>query len=124
MNGVKGQVKEREDEKAKKKAEYEERVERRRKEAEERERIKQERIQKEVERKEREVAHAAEKEERAVQDEIDKLKKITSAIEDTSVGSNPFFEHIELCESLQKYCQRQLNVKPEGDAVEEEKKTE
>lgn len=47
MNGVKDQVRVREEEKAKKKAEYEERVERRRKEAEERERIKQERIQKE-----------------------------------------------------------------------------
>lgn len=124
MNGVKEQVKEREEEKAKKKAEYEERVERRRKIAEERERAKQERIQKEQERKEREIARAAEMEEKALQDEIDKLNKITKSIEDTSVGNSQFFEQIELCESLQRYCQRQLNMKPDGEEEEEKKMPE
>lgn len=32
------------------------------------------------------------------QDEIDQLNKIIAAIEDQSVGSNPFFEQIEQCE--------------------------
>ena len=121
MNGVKEQVRQREEEKAKKKAEYEERVERRRKEAEERERIKQERIQKEKERKEREAALAREKEENALQIEVDQLNKIIKAINDTSVGSNPFVEQIQLCESLQKYCRRQLNAKPDEEEKNETK---
>jgi hypothetical protein len=43
-------------------------------------------------------------EEQLKKTETENLAKIQAAIDDQSVGSNPLFEHIELCEQLKKYC--------------------
>lgn len=35
------------------------------------------------------------------------MHKIIASIEDTTTASNPFFEQIELCDKLMKYCSKQ-----------------
>jgi hypothetical protein len=37
-------------------------------------------------------------------EEVEQMKKLTEALNDHSVGTNPMFEHIELCEYLKRYC--------------------
>jgi len=46
--------------------------------------------------------------------EIEHVEKLNEALKDNAVGTNPMFEHIELCENLKRYCQKQL--KPEEPA--------
>mmetsp|Transcript_25153 Transcript_25153/g.38967 ORF Transcript_25153/g.38967 Transcript_25153/m.38967 type:complete len:236 (-) Transcript_25153:213-920(-) len=61
------------------------------------------------------------------QKEIDELAEIQASISDTAIGSNPLFDHIEQCEQLKSFCQKQLQkskLSPEEKAAEEEEKKE
>lgn len=56
--------------------------------------------------------------------EIDMVKKLDEALLDNSVGTNPLFDHIEQCESLKKYCQKQMKQEAEEEVKVAEKVTE
>lgn len=52
--------------------------------------------------------------------ELDQLNDIEDSIKDHSIGTNPMFDFIEVCEHLKKVCQKRLQ-KDGGDQIEEVK---
>lgn len=46
--------------------------------------------------------------------ELDQLNDIEDSIKDHSIGTNPMFDFIEVCEHLKKVCQKRLQ-KDGGD---------
>lgn len=65
-------------------------------------------------------------EEQLKESEIKQLAVLQAALDDQSVGSNPMFEHVEICELLKKYCQKKMKSNQEEETkvaqVKEEKK--
>jgi hypothetical protein len=109
-------------EKDKRDQEYKERKERIQKEREEKKQREEERKQREIARKEKEIENKKMMEENLKSDEIEKLKKIEAAINDSTIGSSPMFEQIEQCEHLKKFCLKQM--KKDEPKTEEEKAEE
>ena len=109
MTGVQDNLKKRQEEREQKKREYEERKAKREAEKERRRLEEEERKRKEEERKQRAIEKKAAMEAEEKDKEIELLRQYNSNIEDHSVGSNPLFEQIELCEYLSNYCQKRLN---------------
>lgn len=119
MNEMQEKLRKRKEEKDRRDREYKERQERLQKERDERARKEEDRKQREVDRRQKELENKKRMEEQLQQDEIDQLNKIIASIEDQSVGANPFFEQIEQCEQLTKFCQKQ-KAKLTGEPAQQE----
>ena len=52
--------------------------------------------------------------------ELDQLNDIEDSIKDHSIGTNPMFDFIEVCEHLKKVCQKRLQIDG-GDQIEKDK---
>ena len=118
MSEKKAEIMERELAFQKRKAERDERANRIKLEKEERKQKELDRKQREEDRREKEIENKKKMEESLKDSEIEMVNKLDEAMNDNSVGTNPLFEHIEYCESLKKYCQKQINK----SALEEEVK--
>jgi len=123
MKEMQAKLQEKKDAKDRYAQERKERDEKRKREIEERKQQELERKQREEERRLKEQQRKAEREANLRQTEVDQCQKHVEALNDHSVGTNPMFESIELCEFLLRYCQKQLNVPQttEKTAVNEEK---
>jgi chromosome segregation ATPase len=108
MNEVQQKLRERDEEKKRREQERLERIERIKKEKEERLQRELEKKQREEERRQREIERKKREEEEARSNEINHLSKLNDALNDNTVGNNPLFDHIETCEFLKRYCQKQI----------------
>lgn len=67
-------------------------------------------------------------EEQLKDSEIQQLAKLQAALDDHSVGTNPLYEHVEVCEHLKKYCQKRIKTAQEEETkvveAKEEKKVQ
>ena len=86
-------------------------MEKRRKEAEERELVRKQREEKEREYRAKEAEKARIADEQATQNLIEELKEMGRVIDLESSASNPFFDKIEVCNSLIKQFTK--DVEPE-----------
>lgn len=122
MTGMQNQIKDREAEKERRNREYEERKERIQKEREEKAQREEDRKQRIQEKKEREIENKRIMQEQARDNEVEELKKLQEQIDDGAAGSNPMFDQIQQCESLLKYCSKQLGKTDDGEGNAEESK--
>lgn len=98
--------------------ERQQKIEKFKQEQEEIKKKEEERKQREQERKQKELENKRQMEEQLKQTEVEALNRIQEQIDDHSVGSNPLFEHIELCEQLKKYCLKQLKGPEQEEKVQ------
>jgi len=108
----------------KRKAEREERALKIKLEREERKRQEEERKERIEAKKQKEIENKKKMEESLRETEIENVDRLTEALNDETVGTNPMFEHIEQCESLKKYCQKQIKSGKEEEVQNQEKKEE
>ena len=122
MTEMQGKLKVREEEKAKRDREYQERKERIKKEKEDRIRVIEEKKKREEDKKLREIENKKIMEEQLKDTEIKQLEAINAEIEGNNLGKNPMYEQIVECEQLKKYCLSKINKGEEKEEVKEETK--
>ena len=124
MTKIQSQLKKSEEMKEQRKKEREERLERQKQEREERKQKEEERKKREEERRLKEQERQKEYEKQLREKELEQLTQFEDSIKDHSIGTNPMFDFIEVCEHLKKVCQKRMQKEEEAEQIEETKTTE